>query len=206
MAKLGHECFRFHLYTACEYLLEFALNSIETSSSRLKMATISTLSACYWRLGRFNDSINFMNLELTLASHLNYPTSPSTNNKLDETNGSASLNANKFRIYGNLASAYQQLNNHNECLSNYNLQLNVSVEMNNTQLVINSLNSIGIFYNNLKDFNKAIKYFEEALQCIENGSQIGEFSQDTVLRLKLKQLSLIAEFYLKLNNYEESKM
>ena len=190
IARVGHECFRLSLYTACEFLLDFVLSNIETQSSRLKMAALSTLSACYWRLGKFNESINFMNLELALASRISY-------------NDSTSLNTNKYRIYGNLASAYQQLNNQNECIQNYNMQLNVALEMNNNMLIINSLNSLGLFYNGIKDLNKSIKYFEEGLNCIEKAQS--EFSYETSLKLNLKQLSLIAEFYLKTNNYEKSK-
>jgi tetratricopeptide (TPR) repeat protein len=190
IARVGHECFRLSLYTACEYLLDFVLSNIETQSSRLKMAALSTLSACYWRLGKFNESINFMNLELTLATRITY-------------NDSTSLNSNKYRIYGNLASAYQQLNNQNECLQHYNMQLNVAIEMNNNLLTINTLNSLGLFYNGIKDFTKSIKYFEEGLNCIEKGQS--EFTYETSLKLNLKQLSLIAEFYLKTSNYEKSK-
>ncbi len=115
LAKLGHECFKLSMLDISECLLELAINKIETNSLRLKMVTLSTLSACYWRQSKFNESINCMNLELEMTIHLNKSSDPSYKNN-------QFLN-NIYRLYGNLASAYQRLNKMELCLENFQMQL-----------------------------------------------------------------------------------
>lgn len=70
LAKLGHECFKIGLLTTSECLFELALNRIDTTSQRLKMAILSTLSACYWRQSKYINAIDCMHKELELAVQL----------------------------------------------------------------------------------------------------------------------------------------
>lgn len=70
LAKLGHECFKLGLLSTAECMLEIALNRIDTQSDRLKMATLSTLSACYWRQCKYINAIDCMHDELDLATRL----------------------------------------------------------------------------------------------------------------------------------------
>lgn len=70
LAKVGHECFKLGLLSTSEFLLELAINRIDTSSQRLKMATVSTLSACYWRQSKYINAIDCMHKELDLAVEL----------------------------------------------------------------------------------------------------------------------------------------
>lgn len=70
LAKLGHECFKLGLFSTSECLLNLALNRIDTQSQRLKMATLSTLSACYWRQSKYLNAIECMHDELDLATKL----------------------------------------------------------------------------------------------------------------------------------------
>lgn len=70
LAKLGHECFKLGLLSTSECLLELAVNRVDTSSQRLKMATLSTLSACYWRQSKYMNAIDCMHRELELAVEL----------------------------------------------------------------------------------------------------------------------------------------
>ena len=101
IAKLGHECFKLNLLSASECLLEFVIKKIDTSSSSLKMATLSTLSACYWRLGKFVDSIECMNSELKIASNIN-ENANRNNTNLNDLELNETFNFNRYRIYGNL--------------------------------------------------------------------------------------------------------
>ena len=193
IAKLGHECFKLNMLDISECLLELAINNIDTSSLRLKMATLSTLSACYWRQSKFPQSINCMNLELDMASHLNK---------------SADLNnlylGNIYRIYGNLASAYQRLNKLEDCLKNFELQLNISLTIKENLLIINTNNSIGIVHNKLKQFNKSLEYFEKSFDLIEQYSN-NDIDLFLIKKLKLKQCNLIGDCCLKLAMYEKSR-
>ena len=138
-----------------------------------------------------------MNLELTLASHLN----ESTN--INEKDNNEIYYSNKYRIYGNLASAYQRLEKLNECLENFQLQLDVALKMNDYKLIISTLNSIGLVYNKLKDFEKALEYFLKSLSIIETSKP--ETNNFHLLKIILKQFNLIGEAHLKLNNYEKSR-
>ena len=166
------------------------------------MATLSTLSACYWRLEKFSDSISCMNLELQIAGNIHENASrtitPQTNIEQNET-----FNFNRYRIYGNLASAYQRLNNLNECLSNFQLQLGVAISMNDSKLIINTLNSIGLVYVRAKDYEHALEYFDKSLAIIDQTKT--DNVDASILKLLLKQYSLIGEAYLKLNNYEMAR-
>ena len=193
IAKLGHECFKLNMLSASESLLEFAVNRVDTSSLRLKMATLSTLSACYWRQSNFNDAINCMNLELALATFLN-------NSQSDGTDNNQNYLTNIYRIYGNLASAYQRLDKLNECSTNFQSQLNIAKQIKDSIFTINSHNSLGLVFNRLKEHLKALENFEAALTLIDK--------LDDILfrkKLKLKQLSLIGECSLKLVNYEKAR-
>jgi tetratricopeptide (TPR) repeat protein len=192
-----------------ECLLEFAINSVDTNSLRLKMATLSTLSACYWRQSKFLESINCMNLELKLASYLN---SQSESHNQNNSNNSSMISnntaneiylSNIYRIYGNLASAYQRLNKLNECLYNFQMQLEVSYKMEETLLIINTNNSIGLAYNKLKDFQNSLEYFEKSLQLIEIYANEDEANRIMSKKLKLNQFNLIGECCLKLAMYEK---
>jgi tetratricopeptide (TPR) repeat protein len=208
LAKLGHECFKQNLLTTGEYLLEFALDRVDTSSLRLKMATLSTLSACYWRLNKFIESINCMHLELNLASYLNSLADESESNVDGGGGGDDVYNGNRYRIYGNLASAYQRLSNMSECLENLQRQLDLATnDMSDPQLVINSLNSIGLVHNRLKDYAKAIGYFADALDMINQRDGLGGSSDKAVYaKLKVKQLGLLGECSLKLGKYQKAKV
>jgi tetratricopeptide (TPR) repeat protein len=189
IAKLGHECFKLEMLELSECLLEFSLNCIDSQSLRLKMATLSTLSACYWRQSKFTESINCMNLELEMASHLNQETNS------DESNTPSNIYfGNIYRLYGNLASAYQRLNKLNDCLQNFKLQLAVSMHIKENLLTINSFNSIGIVYSKLKDHVKSLEYFEKAMQLIDAYETTTSQSDKILLqKLKLKQNNLIGE-------------
>ena len=180
-----------------EYLLEFDVTSIETSSLRLKMATLSTLSACYWRQAKFVDSINCMNSELKLASYLN---NQAADKSMPAEGGNQVYLGNIYRIYGNLASAYQRLNRLSECLEHFQHQLEVSLSMNDTLLTINTNNSIGLAYNKLKNYSKSLEYFENSLELIQ------AYEDQTVgKKLLLNQFNLIGECCLKLSVYEKAR-
>lgn len=163
---------------------------------RLKMATLSTLAACYWRLKKFIESINCLNLELNLATYLHSLSPPSDQSEQNEHN------KNKFRIFGNLASAYQRLNNINECLKHFEFQLELANDMVDYELIVNSLNSIGLVYNKLKDYKKSFECFSEGLKIIESNLSLKD---KQIVRLQGKQLSLIGESCLKLGQYAEAK-
>jgi tetratricopeptide (TPR) repeat protein len=152
------------------------------------MATLSTLSACYWRQSKFVESINCMDLELKLASHLN--TKMNTNEKLTDANKETYLN-NIYRIYGNLASAYQRLDRYQECLQNFENQLEVSLQMKDNSLVINTNNSIGLVYNKLKKYEKSLQYFEKTLQLINAVETEGNKAYTN--NLKLNQFNLLGK-------------
>ena len=169
----------------------------------LKMATLSTLSACYWRLGKFVESINCMNLELQIATNINEHASRSNPSQANTAELNETYNFNRYRIYGNLASAYQRLNKSSDCLSNFQMQLEVALTMNDSKLTLNTLNSIGLVYVREKDYEHALEYFEKSLMIIEQAQP--DPSNLVVLKLMLKQYSLIGEAYLKLSNYEMAK-
>lgn len=123
-----------------------------------------------------------MNLELKLALHLN--------SKVEQSEANQEIYlSNIYRIYGNLASAYQRLNNYQECLSNFEKQLEVSLEMKEEILVVHTCNSIGLTYNKLKEYEKSLESFEKAMELI-NAIETKE-NQTTVKKLKLNQFNLI---------------
>ena len=196
IAKLGHEFFKLGMLNISECLLEFAINKVETSSLRLKMATLSTLSACYWRQAKFIESINCMNLEFQLAAYLN------TKSESGHDQNEIYL-TNIYRIYGNLASAYQRLNRYEECLANFRQQLEVSLKMKDNVLVINANNSIGLAYNKIKDFKKSLEHFERSLELIEAAEDDSNILISK--KLKLNQFNLIGECCLKLSMYEKAR-
>ena len=193
LAKLGHECFKLNLLSTCEYLLEFAICRVETNSNKLKIATLSTLSACYWRQSKFTESIDCMKNEIELIDFLN--------NEESEDNSSL-IYLNKYRIFGNMASAYQRIDKIDECLNAYQLQLNLAIELKDIKLMINTLNSIGLVHNRFKDYECSLDFFEKSLEIIKNCKTLDELSS---LRLRQKQYNLIAEVSLKLTNYDQAK-
>ena len=196
IAKLGHECFKLDMLELSECLLELSLNRIDTQSLRLKMATLSTLSACYWRQSKFAESINCMNLELEMASHLNQKTSTlEIPNATHETKTSSIYLGNIYRLYGNLASAYQRLNKLNECLENFKMQLNVSMLIKENMLTINTFNSIGIVYSKLKEYAKSLDHFEKAMKLID-AYQSNKSDKILLQKLKLKQNNLIGNNFI----------
>ena len=199
MAKVGHECFKQGLLSASECLLEFAVNCVDTSSLRLKMASLSTLSACYWRQAKFSEAINCMNLELALASFLLNQSTDERNNNNNNNNNQSYL-TNIYRIYGNLASAYQRLDKLNECTTAFQSQLKVSKQIKDISFSINSHNSLGLAQIKLKEYQKALENFEAALV-------LGDKLKDVLpaKKLTLKQLSLIGECSLKLLDYERAR-
>ncbi len=153
------------------------------------MATLSTLSACYWRQSKFVDSINCMNLELRLATHLN--SQLPLIEKPSDANKEIHLN-NIYRIYGNLASAYQRLDRYAECLQNFEKQLEVSLQMKDDFLVVNANNSIGLVFNKLKRYEQSLESFERSLQLI-NATETEENISFTN-SLKLIQYNLLGEW------------
>jgi len=175
-AKLGHECFKLEMLDLSECLLHFSLNCIDTQSLRLKMATLSTLSACYWRQAKFTESIDCMNLELEMASHLS-----------QETNASESKMPSNI-YFGNIYQLY-------DCLENLKMQLNVSMHIKENLLTINSFNSIGIVYSKLKDHVKSLEYFEKAMQLIDAYETSYQSDKIWLQKLKLKQNNLIGEAF-----------
>ncbi|CAF0924045.1 unnamed protein product [Brachionus calyciflorus] len=194
LAKLGHECFKLNLLSSCEYLLEFAISRIETNSYKLKIATLSTLSACYWRQAKFIESIECMKNEISMIDYLR------------QTENDSEIEifySNKFRIFGNIASAYQRLNKLDECLNSFQLQLNLALELNDFKLVVNTLNSIGLVHNKQKHYENSLECFEKALEILENSAH--ETDNITFLKMKAKQYNLIAEAYLRLVNYDQAK-
>jgi tetratricopeptide (TPR) repeat protein len=192
LAKISHECFKMNLYSTAECLIEFAINKIDTDSLRLKMATLSTLSACYWRLEKFTDSVNCIKFELKLAYYLQ---------SLQKTE-QAKLNfmQNIYRLYGNLASAYERLNNLNECLKSFESQLVLANELGDKEFLLKSMNSIGLVYYRLNNFEKAVQFFTNSLKIIDQiSTKMDSFS---LLKLKVKQLNLLGESYFKLGNFK----
>lgn len=180
-----------------ECLLEFSINKVETNSLRLKMATLSTLSACYWRQAKFIESINCMDLELQLAAYLNTTKSENGNDQNEV------YLTNIYRIYGNLASAYQRLNRYEECLANFRQQLEVSLQMKDNVLVINANNSIGLAYNKTKDYARSLEHFERSLELINAAED--ESNGLASKKLKMSQFNLIGESCLKLAMYEKAR-
>jgi len=196
LAKLGHECFKLSMLDISECLLELAINKIETNSLRLKMVTLSTLSACYWRQSKFNESINCMNLELEMTIHLNKSSDPSYKNN-------QFLN-NIYRLYGNLASAYQRLNKMELCLENFQMQLDISLVLKEKFLILNTYNSIGICYNKLKEYNKSLEYFEKSSDLIKKYTD-DEIDKFLLKKIKLKQNNLIGDCFLKMSVYDKAR-
>lgn len=193
LAKLGHECFKLNLLSACEYLLEFALFRVDTNSKKLKIATLSTLSACYWRQSKFVESIDCMKNEIEIIDFLSNE---------DSESSSTVIYSNKYRIFGNMASAYQRIDKIEECLNIFQLQLSLAIELNDVNLIVNTMNSIGLVHNRLKDYECSLEFFEKSLEIIKNSEVLDDIIS---LRLRQKQYNLIAEVFLKLANYDQAK-
>ena len=179
-------------YDSSERLLEFAINEIDTGSLLLKMSTLSTLSACYWKQSKFSESIRCMNLEFNLVSHLNDL-------------------QNKYRILGNIANAYQLLNNNDEAKNYFKLQLSISLKMKNRVLTIHSLNSLGNLHMKCKEGEKALECYNKSLSLIQMLVSVAEPSQQLnkseqlKKQLLIKQYNLVGECYLKLNQPQKSR-
>jgi tetratricopeptide (TPR) repeat protein len=191
-SKIAHELFEVSYYDSSERLLEFAINEIDTSSLMLKMSTLSTLSACYWKQSKFSESIRCMNLEFNLVSHLNDL-------------------QNKYRILGNIANAYQLLDNNNEAKNYFKLQLSISLKMKNRVLTIHSLNSLGNLHAKCKEYDKALECFNKSLSLIQMLVTATEPSQQSFKsellkkQLLIKQYNLVGECYMKLNDPQKSR-
>ncbi|RNA23122.1 Tetratricopeptide repeat 28 [Brachionus plicatilis] len=194
LAKLGHECFKLNLLSVCEYLLEFAVCRVDTNSSKLKIATLSTLSACYWRQSKFVESIDCMKNEVELIDFLS--------NEDSVSDASTIVYSNKYRIFGNMASAYQRIDKIGECLNIFQLQLNLAIELNDIKLIVNTLNSIGLVHNKLKDYQCSLDFFQKSLGIIQSSESLDHI---ICQRLSQKQYNLIAEAFLKLADYDQAK-
>ena len=192
ISKIAHELFEINYYDSSEKLLEFAINEIDTGSLILKMSTLSTLSACYWKQSKFFESIRCMNLEFNLVSHLNDL-------------------QNKYRILGNIANAYQLLDNNDEAKNYFKLQLSISLKMKNRVLTIHSLNSLGNLHTKCKEFEKALECFNKSLSLIQmlvtasETSQQSNKSEQLKKQLLIKQYNLVGEIYMKLNEPHKSR-
>lgn len=202
ISKIAHELFEHGYYDTSERLLEFTINEIDTSSLLLKMSALSTLSACYWKQSKFNESIRCMNLEFNLVSHLNDL-------------------QNKYRILGNIANAYQLLNNYDEAKNYFKLQLSISLKMKNRLLTIHSLNSLGNLHIKCKEYEKALECYNKSLSLIQllpstsssltslnsqSASQTSTTANDVLKRnCLIKQYNLIGDCFLKLNQLHKSR-
>jgi hypothetical protein len=160
---------------------------------------MSTLSACYWRQGKIAESIGYMHAELELA------TSHASNNQIDDIR-------NKYRIYGNLANAYQHLNNQIECLNYLQLQLNCTLAIGDRVLQINTLNTIGHFYlkcdgfgDNFGVYTKSLEYYTKSLAIIDQLSQTENEMSLSLSKIRVKQLGLIGDCYFQVNNYIDAR-
>lgn len=182
MYRISNVLFDLKLYDISEKLLEFTINEKDTNSLELKMTLLTSLSACYWKQSKFNESLRCMNLEYNLVSNTNDL-------------------SNKYRILGNIANAYQLLDNSQEAQSYFKLQLSTSLKLKNRLLTLNSLNSIGNLHMKTHEYTKCLECYEKSLELINllpNENQITK-------KLLLKQYKLIGECYLKLNNFNKSK-
>jgi tetratricopeptide (TPR) repeat protein len=188
ISKIAHELFELNYYDSSERLLEFTINEIDTCSLLLKMSTLSTLSACYWKQSKFSESIRCMNLEFNLVSHLNDL-------------------QNKYRILGNIANAYQLLSNYDEAKNYFKLQLSISLKMKNRVLTVHSLNSLGSLHLKSKEHEKALECFNKSLSLIQMLPSIPEPCQQQInkKRLLIKQYNLIGDCYLRLNQLQKAR-
>jgi tetratricopeptide (TPR) repeat protein len=183
LINCANEFLNIKMYLISEYLFRISINRITESSFslfNLRQFCLSQLSACYWHMKNYSLCIHSLKLELELIFN--------NNKQLKDLK-------NEYRLYGNLACAYNRLNINGKCLINFDRQLSLAYEMKDAVLIETSLNSIGLVYCKMKDYENALHTFEKCLDVMK--PEMGIKYE--------KQLSLVGECYMKVKKYDKAK-